>query len=239
MNYNYLYLMINVGTILFPFLFSFEKKVAFYKSWKYIFPAILLTAVPFIIFDNYYTSRGIWGFNQEYVLGINIFNLPLEEILFFFTIPYACLFIYVGLNKVFPSNGFFDSYKNIISIGMMILCLILGIIFLNRAYTSVICVAVVVFLAIHTFILKSNYMGRFWRFFTVQLVPFIIVNGILTGLLGKSVFWYNEDSIISFRILTIPVEDLFFSLAMMLMNISLYEYFINLSFTKIKKLSWT
>ena len=93
-----LYLYLNIFTILFPLLLSFDRKVTFYKNWPYLWPAIILNAALFIIWDELFTQAGIWGFNEEYLVGIYLFNLPLEEVLFFITVPYACVFIYECLN---------------------------------------------------------------------------------------------------------------------------------------------
>jgi lycopene cyclase domain-containing protein len=90
----YTYLLINTGIILFPFLFSFEKQIRFYKQWKRVFLSIAVTGTAFIIWDIIFTMRGVWGFNPAYHTGLYIINLPLEEILFFITVPYSAMFIY-------------------------------------------------------------------------------------------------------------------------------------------------
>lgn len=225
---HYLYLAIDIATIFFPFAFSFEKKICFYKRWKYLLPAIIMTAIPFLIWDHFYTTWSVWGFNDKYITGVKFFNLPIEEILFFFTIPYACMFIYEYLNKILgdAKKSFFDRYQTAISTGTVVICLTLFIIHFNQIYTSVICFVLVLLLCIQTFIIKAGYMGKYWRFFVVMLIPFFIVNSVLTGTgIPGSVFWYNKDSIMNFRLGTIPLEDLFFSLALMLINISVYEWF--------------
>jgi hypothetical protein len=45
------YLWLNIASIFFPFVLSFDKKVAYYKSWRFLFPAIGLTALFFITWD--------------------------------------------------------------------------------------------------------------------------------------------------------------------------------------------
>lgn len=97
-----LYLWINILTLAGPLALSFDKKVAFYKHWKALFPALLLVGTAFLIWDEYFTQHGIWGFNPSYLSGIYLGHLPLEEILFFFTVPYACVFIFACIEAYFP-----------------------------------------------------------------------------------------------------------------------------------------
>ena len=75
----YTYLLIDVLTILFPFILSFDKKVAFYKDFKNAFLSIICIAIPFIIWDIYFTENRIWGFNEDYLSGKYLSNLPIEE----------------------------------------------------------------------------------------------------------------------------------------------------------------
>mgnify|MGYP000874934102 FL=1 len=60
-----------------PFALSFDRKVAFYKEWRYVFAAALIVAVPFLIWDEFFTRWGVWGFNPTYLLKIYIGQLPL------------------------------------------------------------------------------------------------------------------------------------------------------------------
>jgi lycopene cyclase domain-containing protein len=56
--------------------------------------------------------------------------------------------------------------------------------------------------------------------YLVSLIPFAVVNGILTSL---PVLIYKNEENLSFRIGTIPVEDFFYSMLLLLINITLYE----------------
>ena len=85
-----------------PFLLSFDKKIAFYKNWRFLLPSILLVALFFICWDEWFTKIGIWGFTPKYLQGIYAGHLPLEEILFFIVIPYNCLFVHEVLKGYFP-----------------------------------------------------------------------------------------------------------------------------------------
>ena len=78
-----LYLLINLCSISIPFLFSFHKRLEFHKSWPALWPALVITAAIFIVWDVWFTEMGIWSFNPDYLIGWNILGLPLEEWLFF------------------------------------------------------------------------------------------------------------------------------------------------------------
>src|SRR5690554_3701997 len=132
----YTYLLINCASIAIPFLLSFEKRVEYYKKWKQLFPAILLMAVIFIAWDSLFTKWAIWGFNPDYLSGIYILNLPIEEILFFFCIPYSCLFIYEVI-RYFDKKDIFYTYRRNITKVLILVLGILTVIYSDRLYTSV------------------------------------------------------------------------------------------------------
>jgi len=68
-------------------------------------------------------------------------------------------------------------------------------------------------------------MGRFYFSFLITLIPFLIVNGILTGsFIEGEVVWYNNHENLDIRIGTIPLEDMFYGMLLILMNISIFEW---------------
>lgn len=218
----YTYLLIDFFTIIVPFLFSFHPKLNFYKTWKAFFPAVILTGILFIAWDMYFTSIGVWGFNPTYLIGLKIGNLPIEEILFFLCIPYSCVFTFHCLSlfiKKFPSQ----KTENIISLILVIFALIISIVYFNSIYTLVTFTSLILLLLVSKFILKVKWLGKFYIIYTILLIPFLIVNGLLTGTgLDNAVVWYNSSEIIGFRILTIPFEDIFYGLDLILLNLLIY-----------------
>ena len=214
------YLYLNIFTILFPLALSFDKRVHFYKKWYAALPAVLVAAVVFIIWDVYFTERGIWGFNEEYLLGIYLFGLPLEEILFFITVPYACLFIYETLNTYWPRDVF-SEYSNAITQGLVLLVVLLAGLFLYRLYTSVTFVFLPLVFGLHYYLFGKRHMGHFYRAYLVHLLPFLLVNGVLTYL---PVVWYSSAHIMGPRIVSIPVEDTMYSMALFLLTVTVYEF---------------
>ena len=214
------YLLINFLTILFPILLSFDSRVKFYKSWKFIFPGLIITGLVFLVWDHLFTILDVWSFNPDYVIGLYILNLPIEEILFFITVPFACIFIYECL-KYYIKRDLLKSVSRMISIMLIILSIVLLLAFYDRVYTLITFGLLLLALSYAEFIQKAN-LGRFYLAYLVSLIPFYIVNGILTSI---PIVMYNNAENMAFRIGTIPFEDHFYSMSMLLINIRLFEYF--------------
>ncbi len=220
----YYYLLINIFTLSFPLLRSFEPRIHFFSRWKGIFLGIGITGAVFIIWDVTFTSMGIWGFNPRYISGINIINLPLEEWLFFITVPYACLFIYEALNYYIKKDVLFRVSKPITYI-LIIALLILGIIYIDNWYTGLTFILTACYLLFLIIIVKPTFLGRFYLGYLVSIIPFLLVNGILTGsFIPEEIVWYNNAENLSIRILTIPIEDSMYMLLLLVMNTSIYEF---------------
>lgn len=219
----YTYLLVNFFTIIVPFIFSFHPKLKFYKTWRAFFPAVIITAIFFLLWDEYFTQLGVWGFNKQYLIGIFVGHLPLEELLFFFCIPYACVYTYHCLD-LFIQKQFSVYAENVLTILFIVVFLIVSLINYQQAYTCFAFLVLTILLAVAKFGFKVNWLTKFYIIYGVLLIPFLIVNGILTGTgLENPVVWYNNTEIFGFRILTIPFEDIFYGMAMVLMNLIIYK----------------
>lgn len=183
---------------------------------------MLLPALFYIVWDIIFTANKVWSFNEDYITGIKLINLPVEEVLFFFVVPYCCLFIYECIRSYFPKVY----NKPIADVGLAtiaILLLITGLIMHNRAYTFI----TFLFTAIFSFIVlwkKNLFTGfdtaAFLLSYLIILVPFLIVNGFLTAI---PVVLYNDGENLGIRIYTIPFEDVFYGILLILMNTVIYE----------------
>lgn len=215
----YTYSLILLLTVLFPVIRSFEKRIYFYKNWKRYFYAVTPVAVLFIAGDMIFTYLGVWSFSEDRILGVYIYNLPLEECLFFFCVPFSCIFIYEALNYFFPGQPFKRSIRSIV-ITLSVVLIATGIIYYDRLYTFIFFIISGLYFLFHLFVLKSNYLGKFLRAYLVCLIPFIIVNGFLTAL---PVVTYNPDERMGLLIYTIPVEDVFYGMLLILAVLTGYE----------------
>lgn len=216
----YTYLVLDAASFLSVLIFSFMKPVYYYRSWKYLWKAIVITGTVFIVWDYFFTKAGVWEFNPEYVVGFDILNLPIEEWLFFIVIPFACVFIYENVKK-WLGEGFFPKAKYIYAILGVVL---LSIVLLNfdKIYTVTAFTGAVIMLLIHFLIFKDRFLGIFLIAYLIHLIPFFVINGVLTS---EPVVIYNSADNLGIRLGTIPVEDSMYSLILFLMNVTLFERF--------------
>ena len=197
----------------------------FIKHWKKVLLSTSIIALVFIIWDVIFTVNEVWGFNPDYYLGPKILSMPLEEWLFFFCIPYASIFIHYALEHFAPETMFSRLLTKIIIGVVLIMCL--GLVFFNnhKWYT----VVNYSFLAIAMFLgwwYGISILQRFFISFIIILIPFFIVNGILTGtFIDAPVVWYNNQEILGILLGTIPVEDIGYAFSMLFLNVLLFEKF--------------
>jgi len=220
-----LYFIINVASFSIPFLYSFQKKMRFIQYWKPVFLAILIVAISFLIWDVWFTNIGVWGFNDRYLLGPTIVNLPFEEVLFFFCIPYASIFTHYALLHFFPNLALSKKITKLITIVLLVSAIIILFFNYDKWYT-LINFSVFAALLIYALATKDTILKSFFITFLVVLIPFFIVNGLLTGsFIEEQVVWYNNAENLGIRLATIPVEDTFYAFNMLYAAIVLIEIF--------------
>lgn len=215
----YTYLLINFFTVIVCFIFSFHPKIKFNRYFKAFLGASTVVALVFIIWDAWFTRIGVWWFNDSYLIGLRILGLPIEEIMFFFCIPFSCVFTYFCLDRFFSLDwkALPEKIFVIISIGIY-----LGIAFYYREkiYPFVTFLTLSVSLFVLYFVLKSRWIGKASFVYLVLSPGFLAVNGILTGTgLENPIVNYNPETFIGFRIFTIPIEDFFYGYEMILWNL--------------------
>ena len=225
MQENHYYFWIDFFSAIFPLLFCFfPLSNPVYKKWKAILPAIIIPGILFLFWDNLYTGLGVWNFNPRYLIGIYFFNLPIEEVLWFFCIPYACIFSYVAVRH-FLKKDIVGKNQIYISVVLVTGLLLIACFNIERIYTSVTFLLLAAFLSWVQWSWKPNFLGRFYVAFLFILIPFFIVNGLLTGTaLDEAIVRYDDKENLGIRMGTIPVEDTFYGMLLILMNISLFEF---------------
>lgn len=219
----YHYLLLDLLSLALPLLASFGPRIRFRSKWPGLFTGIAVMAVVFIAWDAVFTAKGVWGFNPRYLVGVYLLGLPVEEWLFFLCIPYACMFLYEVMRH-FVKRDVLAPIARPLSIALMIVLFAVGLLHTDRLYTNITFICTALFLAHLVFIAKSAWLGRFYAGYAVSLIPFFVVNGILTGwLLPEPIVWYNDAENLGIRLNTIPIEDAVYMLLMLLVVTMVYE----------------
>ena len=177
----------------------------------------------FIPWDVIFTINGIWGFNPDYFLNTKILSLPLEEWLFFICIPFACVFTHYALILYFPKMKLGENSSKSIAVGLM-LTLVFVLIFNYDKWYTLVNFSLAIPLTLIVLKYNPKLLQHFFLTFLVMLIPFFIVNGVLTGSwIENQVVWYNNAENLGIRMGTIPVEDSIYAYSMILMSLFFFE----------------
>lgn len=183
--------------------------------------ATIIVGVPFIIWDMIFTKHLVWGFTEDYLLGVQIGNLPVEEVSFFIVVPFACTFIYECVKYYFQKVDF--SKFNFIFLPILLGYAIVLISINPMGWYSLSSVTLSI-LVIGFLFIKRKVFSKVPIAFFISLVPFLMVNGVLTGFgIENEIVWYNEGHFSSLRIITIPFEDVLYSFSLIVLNILVFE----------------
>lgn len=214
-----LYLYLNLAIIAFPLIFSFERRIKFYKKFKPLSLAMLAIGIIFVAWDVFATSRGHWSFNPAYVNNIRLLNLPIEEILFFVTVPYSCLFTFHAITHFLGDKQLFSSKKWLATI-IGALILLSSLAFYNREYTFLAIISVGLTVLFVSLVNPKLFSTRtYWTYTFLTLILFLIFNYILTS---TPIVEYSPSAITGFRVTTIPIEDFLFNYSMLTSYLTVY-----------------
>ncbi len=229
----YLYIYAHLFALIPVLALSFDRKVAFYREWKYLIPALLLVAIPYWIWDIAKTAAGAWGFNPKYYTFL-LLNLPIEEWFFFLTFPFASVFIYLCLNAWLPDTAFLRALNRAekgITTSLIVAFLLIGLVNWGKAYT------VTSFWIAAFLLLWQNLYGSktvrllFYRMLPIATFAFIVVNSVFTGsFTAQPIVVYNPEEYLGIRFLTIPLDDFSYNFGLELAVICLFEWFKNRRF---------
>lgn len=215
------YLLINLAVIIFPLLFSFEKNLRFYKKWPALAGSLAVVSTVYIIWDMFAASRGDWGFNPDYTGSIAFWGLPLEEILFFVTVPYSIIFTFETIHLYLKDRTVSVPYA--VHFVIAVLLIVTAGIFHTQYYTFTVLLFSAAFL-VYGAVRKLRLLRSliFYITLAVSYIPFLVVNYLLTE---PPIVWYNDNAIWGARFLTIPYEDFFYSFSMISWWIYFYTVF--------------
>jgi lycopene cyclase domain-containing protein len=230
------YFFVLFWVIIFPFIFSFHKKFYFIDKWKLFIKSTWPIALFFILWDVFFTYKNIWWFNPEYTSGIKIFNLPIEEILFFIVIPYACVFTFYNIIKFIPVKKLNTSFTRIFFAVILIISISLATYYHLQWYTFTTFLLLSFTLFYFLFIKDDNTFLKYFLLEYVLTIPgFLFSNGILTGsyVVAQPIVFYNSAHHMGVRIFNIPIEDFFYGMIMLIWISYLFYIRYKTKFTEI------
>jgi len=215
------YLILNVLIIAGPLALSFENKMRFVAKWRFAIPAILITAFPFLVWDAIVAGRH-WWFNENYTLGFRVVGLPIEECLFFITVPFAGIFIWESLRF---------NYTNRLIAGMrfvyylLYFCAPLGALLFvqGKQYTGLMLFSLAI-TALYDRLSKTRLLLQklLYVYLTIAGVLILLFNGYLTA---RPIVMYDDRYQLGVKIGTIPIEDFGYGFSLLLLATMLYEKF--------------
>ena len=209
------YLLFNIGTLLSALYLMRHYRVV--VKWQRLLLAYTLVSLPFILWDVWAVSSGHWGFNPDFTLGVYVFGLAIEEILFFFTVPLVCLVAFLAVNK--HVVGVISSRWLVIAIAFI--GLLLSSIWSEQGYTRTVGLSLVITSLILVFEHRLITKKSFWLFQLILYGLFIMANSVLTAL---PIITYGDASMIGFRVATIPVEDFAYNFALVNIFLAVYTW---------------
>lgn len=213
------YLKLNLIIIVFPLLFSFLPAFRFYRSWRPLLFSIILVGGAFVLWDIIFTSHGVWSFNPQFVSGERFFGLPYEELLFFVTVPYSCIFLYEGIVKYILDRGVgFSQVPYVMVAGLLVLAALL---LRSRIYAfAVILLCGLILLAMAFWLKRYLCSFVYWLWMVLVMLLFFIFNYFLTS---QPVVIYNPATITNIRLTTIPIEDFFYNFSLLTLYFICYR----------------
>ena len=217
----FIYAILLAIFVLIPVILSYKRRDGYLKKLKYLFPAMLFAAIIFSIWDVRFTELGIWTFNFEFVSGITIRNLPVEEWLFFFVVPFFSVYFYEWVK----GKEISDKNPNLFVVISLVLLVFFGLItyfFRKELYPFFTFFLLTIYFGYTIFRnnFKKNY-PYFYVSFLIAFVPFLIFRGILTAL---PVISLDSLHILNIHIFTVPVEDIGYFFLLHLINVTIYEF---------------
>jgi len=220
----YEYLIINILVIFFPFVLSFDRKVAFFRNWKHLVPTYLTVGVAFVVWDVFATDAGHWSFNESFITGIKLFGLPVEEIMFFITVPYACIFTYEVIRAYMRDWEVPFNRWTYAILGLFLL--VPALVFHDQGYTFIVLISLSFVLVAVPFLVPEVFQRRsYWIFILITMGLFLLVNHFLTSIpvveYGAEEIW-GGDGAWNGRFIHIPLEDFIYNISLLTGYLSVY-----------------
>lgn len=195
------YLLILISIFIPVLIISILRPIRKLRNFRALLLSTITVAIPYVIWDMLAVHYGLWYFNGRYVIGIFIYGIPVEEIVFFLVVPFATLLIYDGLRIL---DVRIKHYR-IPGISLSVVLLAVALLYRTQLYTFSASLAASAALFFGSMKKDSGFEKlSFWIYIMISYIPFFFFDGIMTSL---PVFTYGKGMIWGVRITTIPIEE--------------------------------
>ncbi len=94
------YAAVLVASLLVTLPLEFLLGARVYRRPKRLASTIVLAAIPFVVWDIAAIRAGHWSISDEYTTGLDIGNMPIEEVSFFVVIPVCAILTYEVVRRL-------------------------------------------------------------------------------------------------------------------------------------------
>ena len=214
------YLLFNLTVVLGPVASQFSRQIKSVSRWRLKLRVSVIVMIPYVIWDAL-VAGSHWQFNTVYTLDFRFFSLPIEEWLFFITVPFGCLLVWETLPQVDRWLARLRSLRHIRNVLYAALPVGIWVFSTGKQYTGLVlccfgCVGLMDMLLRTDLLLRS----KTYLYLAIVAGLILVFNGYLTA---RPVVMYGEVYQMGYRIWTIPIEDFGYGFTLMLFNTMLYE----------------
>ena len=213
------YLLFNLIVIIGPVVSQFNRQIKHISQWRLKLLTSGIVMIPYIIWDALVTGSH-WWFNEAYTLDFPVLGLPIEEWLFFITVPFGCLLVWETLPHPKLSTQL-KPLRHVRTVLYTALPIGIAVFSTGKQYTGLVLCCFGLAGLVDT-LLKTNLLGqpKTYIYLAIVLGLILVFNGYLTA---RPVVLYSEAYQSGYHILTIPIEDFGYGFTLMLFNAMLYE----------------
>ncbi len=218
---HFTYFLLLMLLLVISLAFSFGKKVQFYSKLKYLFPAIALTGIIFLLWDMRFIQFEMWYHNPAFLTGLKIMKIPMEDWFFFLVVPYSFVLVYETLKVKFPLWG----KPNITVAVSLVLLIVFGLIAYfgrEKLYTFFTFFLLAIYFGYTIFRNRfKEHFSKFYLAFLFSLIPLFLIEIAITAL---PIMEYNSDHIMGLKLATVPVENFGYLFLLLFINVTVYEF---------------
>jgi lycopene cyclase domain-containing protein len=218
---NFIYLTLLLVAFFIPIALELRKPSGFFSNLKYLFPAIVFSGAIYVIWDLRFEEKSIWVFNQAFLSGISILNLPLEEWIYFLVMPFLGVFIYEFVKYRFPK---FEYPNTFLAVSLILLLIFGAVAYSSRQILYPFFTFFLLFIYLGYTVFRNRFKKHYTKFYlayVILLLPFMVINGVITAL---PVIEYNPVHNFGIRLYTIPIENFVSLFLLFIINVTIFEY---------------